>query len=59
MADFLKKIVGVVDNHPSTQGYEILSEPHVDNVSQWSQDRRVQYIHGWRIKKCNSKNYRL
>ena len=35
MADFLKKIVGVVDNHTSTQGYEILSEPHVDNVSQW------------------------
>ena len=37
MADFLKKIVGVVDNHPSTVGYEILSEPHVDKVSQWSQ----------------------
>ena len=37
MADFLKKIVGVVDSHPSTLGYEILSEPHVDKVSQWSQ----------------------
>src|SRR6476659_3226010 len=37
MADFLKKIVGVVDNHSSTLGYEILSEPHVDKVSQWSQ----------------------
>jgi hypothetical protein len=37
MADFLKKIVNVVDNHPSTLGYEILSEPHVDKVSQWSQ----------------------
>ena len=36
MADFLKKIVLVVDNHSSTLGYEILSEPHVDNVDQWS-----------------------
>ncbi len=37
MADFLKKIVNAVDNHSSTLGYEILSEPHVDAVSQWSQ----------------------
>jgi hypothetical protein len=37
MADFLKKIVGVVDNHPSTLGYEILSEPHVDKATQWPQ----------------------
>jgi polyhydroxyalkanoate synthesis regulator phasin len=36
MVDFLKKIVLVVDNHSSTLGYEILSEPHVDNVDQWS-----------------------
>src|SRR6185312_14396362 len=36
MADFLKKIVLVVDNHSSTLGYEILSEPHVDDVDQWS-----------------------
>ena len=36
MADFLKKIVLVVDNHSSTLGYEILSEPHVDNIDQWS-----------------------
>ncbi len=36
MADFLKKIVNVVDNHASTVGYEILSEPHVDTVDQWS-----------------------
>jgi hypothetical protein len=25
-----------VDNHTSTLGYEILSEPHVDSVDQWS-----------------------
>jgi polyhydroxyalkanoate synthesis regulator phasin len=36
MAEFLKKIVLVVDNHSSTLGYEILSEPHVDNRGQWS-----------------------
>ena len=36
MADFLKKIVLAVDNHSSTLGYEILSEPHVDKIDQWS-----------------------
>jgi polyhydroxyalkanoate synthesis regulator phasin len=36
MAQFLKKIVLAVDNHSSTLGYEILSEPHVDNIDQWS-----------------------
>jgi polyhydroxyalkanoate synthesis regulator phasin len=37
MAEFLKKIVLTVDNHSSTLGYEILSEPHVDDTNQWSQ----------------------
>ncbi len=32
----MKKIVNVVDKHPSTLGYEILSEPQVHNVDQWS-----------------------
>ncbi len=36
MTDFLEKIVLAVDNHTSTLGYEILSEPHVDNKDQWS-----------------------
>ncbi|HEX6379442.1 MAG TPA: hypothetical protein VFZ60_10240 [Nitrososphaeraceae archaeon] len=36
MAEFLKEIVSTVDNHTSTLGYEILSEPHVDNIDQWS-----------------------
>ena len=36
MAEFLKKIVLIVDNHSSTLGYEILSEPHVDNKGHWS-----------------------
>jgi hypothetical protein len=35
LTDFLKKIVTTVDAHPSTIGYEILSEPQVHNVDQW------------------------
>jgi hypothetical protein len=34
-ADFLKKIVGTLDSHKSTLGYEILSEPQVHNADQW------------------------
>ena len=34
-ADFLKKIVKVVDHHKSTLGYEILNEPHVYSIDQW------------------------
>ena len=33
--EFLKKIVSTVDKHPSTLGYEILSEPQVHNKDQW------------------------
>ena len=35
-ANFLKKIVSTVDSHPSTLGYEILSEPQVHSIDQWS-----------------------
>jgi hypothetical protein len=35
-SDFLKKIVSIVDKHPSTLGYEMLSEPQVHSVDQWS-----------------------
>ena len=35
LADFLKKVVTKVDGHPSTFGYEILSEPHVESSDQW------------------------
>ena len=35
MVDFLKKMVTEVDNRSSTLGYEILSEPHVNNVGEW------------------------
>jgi hypothetical protein len=34
--DFLKKIVSITDSHPSTLGYEILSEPQVHSEDQWA-----------------------
>ena len=34
--DFLKKIVSITDKHPSTLGYEILSEPQVHSEDQWA-----------------------
>ena len=33
--DFLQKIVNTLDRHPSTLGYEILSEPQVHSSDQW------------------------
>jgi hypothetical protein len=35
-ADYLKKIVSTVDKHPSTLGYEILSEPQVHSKDEWT-----------------------
>ena len=35
LADFWKKVVTKLDGHPSTFGYEILSEPHVESSDQW------------------------
>ena len=35
MAEYLKKIVNTVDNHPSTLGYEILNEPQIHSDKQW------------------------
>jgi hypothetical protein len=35
MRDFLKDIVRAVDDHDSTLGYEILSEPQVHSPDQW------------------------
>ena len=34
--DFLKKIASITDKHPSTLGYEILSEPQVHSEDQWA-----------------------
>src|SRR6185369_13448922 len=35
-SDFLKNIVSITDKHPSTLGYEILSEPQVHSEDQWA-----------------------
>ena len=35
-ANFLKTIVKLLDNHNSTNGYEILNEPHIFSQDQWS-----------------------
>ncbi len=35
LSDFLKLIVSITNNHTSTIGYEILSEPQVHDKSQW------------------------
>lgn len=35
LSQFLKGLAKEVDSHPSTVGYEILSEPQVHNSSQW------------------------
>src|SRR6476620_1210650 len=34
--EFLKNIVSITDKHPSTLGYEILSEPQVHSENQWT-----------------------
>jgi hypothetical protein len=34
-AEFLEKIIGTLDSHQSTLGYEILSEPQVHSADQW------------------------
>jgi hypothetical protein len=33
--DFLHKVINTLDSHPSTLGYEILSEPQVHSSEQW------------------------
>ena len=35
LLDFLKRVVNTVDNHESTLGYELLSEPQVHSSDQW------------------------
>jgi len=39
-ADFLKKIVRAVNNHTSTLGYEILSEPQIHSKDQWEKIKK-------------------
>jgi Cellulase (glycosyl hydrolase family 5) len=35
LSEFLAKLVNILDSHPSTLGYEILSEPQIHSDEQW------------------------
>jgi Cellulase (glycosyl hydrolase family 5) len=37
LSEFLTKLVNTLDSHPSTAGYEILSEPQIHSDDQWEQ----------------------
>jgi len=37
LSEFLTKLVNTLDSHPSTIGYEILSEPQIHSDDQWEQ----------------------
>jgi hypothetical protein len=39
-AQFLKNIIKSVDSHPSTIGYEMLSEPQIHNVDEWEKIKK-------------------
>jgi len=54
-ADFLKKIVGTLDGHKSTLGYEILSEPQVHSVDQWEKIGKFNTFMVNELRKLTSK----
>ncbi|HEX7275174.1 MAG TPA: cellulase family glycosylhydrolase [Nitrososphaeraceae archaeon] len=53
--EFLKKIVGAVDSHKSTLGYEILSEPQVHSVDQWEKIGKFNTFIVHELRKLTSK----
>ena len=57
MAEFLKKIVLAVDNHSSTLGYEILSEPHADKIDQWSKIGKFNSFITEELRKITDKTF--
>ena len=54
-ADFLNKIVGTLDSHKSTLGYEILSEPQVHSVDQWDKIGKFNTFIVNELRKLTSK----
>jgi hypothetical protein len=54
-ADFLNKIVGTLDSHKSTLGYEILSEPQVHSVDQWEKIGKFNTFMVNELRKLTSK----
>jgi hypothetical protein len=54
-AEFLKKIVDILDSHKSTLGYEILSEPQVHSVDQWEKIGKYNTFMVNELRKLTSK----
>ena len=54
-AEFLKKIVNVVDDYNSTLGYEILNEPQVYSVDQWKKIGNYNTFIADELRKLTSK----
>ncbi len=54
-AEFLKKIVGTLNSHKSTLGYEILSEPQVHSVDQWEKIGKFNTFMVNELRKLTSK----
>ena len=55
-AQFLKKVVSIVDSHPSTVGYEILSEPQVHSVDQWEKIGKYNTLMTDEMRKVTQKH---
>ncbi|HXV88822.1 MAG TPA: cellulase family glycosylhydrolase [Nitrososphaeraceae archaeon] len=55
-SQFLKKIVNTVDSHPSTVGYEILSEPQVHDVDQWDKVGKYNTFMTDELRNVTNKN---
>jgi Cellulase (glycosyl hydrolase family 5) len=55
-AQFLKKVVSTVDSHPSTVGYEILSEPQVHSADQWEKIGKYNTLMTDEMRKVTKKN---
>jgi hypothetical protein len=53
--DFLKKIVSITDKHPSTLGYEILSEPQVHSQDQWAKIGKYNTFMADELRKLTNK----
>ncbi len=54
-SDFMKKVVTKLDSHPSTFGYEILSEPHVDTVDEWAKIGKFNSFMADELRKVTQK----
>lgn len=56
LSQFMKNIAHAVDSHPSTFGYEILSEPQVHNSNQWDKIGKFNSFMVSQLRTVTSKN---